>query len=105
MAIRAGSCGGVPAQPAATASTTMQSNSLRERGKTEAMLEMLHYMLKMDPNSGNALWQLGNHYEHTGELEKALECFERMIRFMGSDAGMIKGKVDALKKKIAEKKK
>jgi predicted alpha/beta superfamily hydrolase len=83
----------------------MQSNGLRERGKTEAMLEMLHFMLKMNPNSGNALWQLGNHYEGTGELEKAVSCYEKMIKFMGSDAGMIKGKVDRLKKKIAEKKK
>lgn len=83
----------------------MLSNSLRERGKTEAMLEMLHYMLKMNPNSGNALWQLGNHYEGTGELEKAVQCYDRMIKFMGSDAGMIKGRVDMLKKKIAEKKK
>jgi predicted alpha/beta superfamily hydrolase len=83
----------------------MQSYSLQESGKTEAMLEMLLYMLQLDPNSGNALWQLGNHYERTGELEKALECFERMIKFMGGDTGMIKARADALKKKIAEKKK
>jgi uncharacterized protein len=84
---------------------TLQSNSLMKMGKTEEMLQILRYMLVKDPSSGNALWRLGNHYEGTGELEKAVECYERMIKFMGSDAGMVKGKADALRKKIAEKKK
>ena len=82
-----------------------QSYSLREREKTEEMLRLLRYMLDRDPHSGDALWQLGNHFERTGRLEKAIECYERMIRFMGSDAGMIKSRVDRLKRKIEERRK
>jgi predicted alpha/beta superfamily hydrolase len=84
---------------------TMQSDSLMQKGKTDEMLSVLRYMLEKNPSSGNALWRLGNHHERTGDLGKAVEYYERMIKFMGSDAGMIKGRVDMLKKKIEERRK
>jgi predicted alpha/beta superfamily hydrolase len=84
---------------------SQQSNSLMQRGRTEEMLRVLGYVLEKDPNSGDALWQLGNYYERTGELEKAVEYYQRMIKFMGSDAGMIKGRVEELRRKIAERRK
>lgn len=82
---------------------TLESDRLLREERTGEMLRMLEFMLEKDPNSGNALWRLGNHFERTGELEKAVECYERMIRFMGSDAGMIKNRVEALKKTIEAK--
>jgi predicted alpha/beta superfamily hydrolase len=84
---------------------TMQSDSLMDRGKTDEMLEVLHFMLEADPRSTNALWRLGNHSERIGELEKAVETYQRMIKFMGSDAGMITGRIEQLKKKIEARRK
>jgi len=80
----------------------MQSDSLMQSGETDEMLRMLHYLLKKNPSSGNALWRLGNHHEQIGELEKAIEYYERMIEFMGSDAGMIRSRVDELRKRTEE---
>jgi len=84
---------------------TLESDSLMSDGKTEEMLRILEFMLEKDPSSGNALWRMGNHFERNGELEKAIEYYERMIQFMGSDAGMIKNRVEALRKKIEEPRK
>jgi len=76
------------------------SDLLMQKEKTEEMLRILEYILERDPSSGNALWRMGNHFERNGELEKAVTYYERMILFLGSDAGMIKNRVDMLKKKI-----
>ena len=77
----------------------MQSDGLMRKGETEQMLRILHYLLEKDPSSGDALWQLGNHHERIGELDVAIRYYERMIEFMGSDAGMIQNRVDELKER------
>jgi len=80
----------------------MQSDSLMQKGMTEQMIEVLHFMLEKDPSSGNALWRLGNHYERTGEPGKAIEYYERMLAVMGSDAGMVRSRIDALKSRLEQ---
>ena len=79
---------------------TLQSDSFQQKGKQKEMLRILHLMLDENPTSGNALWRLGNYSEGSGELEKAAEYYERMIKFMGSDAGMIQGRLDHVRKMI-----
>jgi len=81
---------------------TVQSDSLMQRGRTDEMLRVLHYMLESNPSSANALWRLGNHHEHLGELEQAVACYERMIAALGSDAGMVRRRVDELERRINE---
>ena len=77
---------------------TMQSDKLQEKGMQKEMLRILHYMLDKNPTSGNALWRLGNYCEESGELEKAVEYYQRMIDFMGSDTGMIQDRLDHVRK-------
>jgi hypothetical protein len=80
----------------------MHSTSLMHRGLTDEMLRILSYMLERNASSLDALWRVGNYFEGIGELDKAVHYYERMIQLMGSDAGMIKGRVEQLKSKIAE---
>lgn len=79
---------------------TMQSDKLQEKGIQKEMLRILNYMLDRNPTSGNALWRLGNYFEDSGELEKAVDYYQRMIDFMGSDTGMIQDRLNHIRKMI-----
>lgn len=79
---------------------TMQSDKLQETGMDNEMIRILNYMLDRDPTSGNALWRLGNYFEDSGELEKAVDYYQRMIDFMGSDTGMIQDRLNHIRKMI-----
>lgn len=79
---------------------TIASDTLEREGKQKEMLRILQYMLDKNPSSGNALWRLGNHSERMGELEKAAEYYSQIIKYLGSDVGMIEKRLDHILKMI-----
>jgi tetratricopeptide (TPR) repeat protein len=78
----------------------MQSDQLSRSRKTKEALEIWHYMLEKNPNSGNALFRLGNYYRNAGNLENAKKYFTKMIDTGGSDMGMIISAVESIDKMI-----
>ncbi len=56
------------------------SQSARERHDLVAVLDDLERSLAIDPNSTDALNWLGMTWGHVGQLEKALEAFQRCVR-------------------------
>ena len=77
---------------------------LKEKKSREAM-EILTYILETNPNSLNGLWRVAAVHQQKGDLAKAINNLEKMVKLMGSDAGMIKRRLDQLKKMHDDNKK
>lgn len=82
--------------------TVMVYDTLLEEKKPGKAMEILTYILKTNPNSLNGLWRMAAVHQQKGDLAKAIGYLEKMVRLMDSDAGMIKRRLDQLKKIHAE---
>ncbi len=79
-----------------------QYDKLKDQRKTREATEILDFILQQNPQSGNGLWRKVNVHIDNGNLPEAIECLEMMMKNMGSDSGMIRGRVDRLKKMMTE---
>lgn len=72
------------------------SDRFDSQKKIKERLEVLEYILKIYPQSVNALWRLANYYKGAGDKQKALNYFEECLRIM-PDFGAAKENVRILK--------
>ncbi len=77
------------------------SDRFDSQKKINERLEVLEYILKIYPNSVNALWRLANYYKGTGEKERALNYFEECLKIM-PDFGAAKENVRVLKLELGK---
>ena len=80
---------------------TMQIYKLLDRGKRAEGVEAVKYLRANYPRSANAYMILANLAMQDGELEKALEGYQKMVEILPSDVGGIQGRIDMLERRIS----
>lgn len=81
---------------------TFVSDGFDSQKKIKERLEVLEFILKIYPQSVNALWRLANYYKGTGEKARALNYFEECLKIM-PDFGAAKENVRILKLELEKK--
>ena len=79
---------------------TIQSDCLDQQGKRSANLELLNFMLRLNPNSANAHWRLGGIRLQEGELEAARDHFRKVLENVGGDNAMIRERISQIERRI-----
>jgi tetratricopeptide (TPR) repeat protein len=59
----------------------IKGQALRGQGKSHAAIAILTHMLSKNEKSTEAMYSLGEIFQEMGQLEKALEYFERLIEY------------------------
>ena len=80
---------------------TFEGAKLGRQGKTQEAIGVFEYLLSQNPQSLNALFQLGETYRRLGQLEKARDYYKRFLEIRDMDVAMIQRNLNMVERMIS----
>ena len=80
---------------------TFEGDKLSRQGKTQEAIEVFGYQLNLNPQSLDALWQLGETYRRIGGFEKARDYYKRFLEIRDTDVAMIHRRLNQVERIIS----